>query len=62
VEEFEKRFQQFTAIEPVVAFFFVNPLACQIEVTELLHLLEDSFKQGQKNWNWRFWTFKTMLF
>jgi hypothetical protein len=33
LEEFEKRFQQFTAIEPVVAFF-VNPFTCQIEVTE----------------------------
>jgi hypothetical protein len=33
LEEFEKRFQQFTAIEQVVAFFFVNPFACQIDVT-----------------------------
>jgi hypothetical protein len=33
LEEFEKRFQQFTAIEPVVTSF-VNPFTCQIEVTE----------------------------
>jgi menaquinone-dependent protoporphyrinogen IX oxidase len=33
LEEFEKRFQQFTPIEPVAAFF-VNPFTCQIDVTE----------------------------
>ncbi|CAM4592755.1 unnamed protein product [Lepidochelys olivacea] len=34
LEKFEKRFQQFTIIEPVVAFL-VNPFTCQIEVTEM---------------------------
>ncbi|XP_077677617.1 general transcription factor II-I repeat domain-containing protein 2A-like [Eretmochelys imbricata] len=34
LEQFEKRCQQFTIIEPVVAFL-VNPFTCQIEVTEM---------------------------
>ncbi|CAM2114566.1 unnamed protein product [Caretta caretta] len=34
LEQSEKRFQQFTTIEPVVAFL-VNPFTCQIEVTEM---------------------------
>ncbi|XP_075768584.1 general transcription factor II-I repeat domain-containing protein 2A-like [Pelodiscus sinensis] len=34
LQQFEKRFQQFTIIEPVVAFL-VNPFTSQIEVTEM---------------------------
>jgi hypothetical protein len=34
LEEFKKRFQQFTTTELVVTFFFVNPFTYKIEETE----------------------------